>query len=926
MQNSTGMSSLSTALLVGVVLLSAGCARFEGADKLTAKGQESLSAGDARTATIHLKNALQKQPDYAPARYLLGLAYLRQGEAANAEKELERASELKHDPNAVLPALCEARLLVGKVQAAVDVAGASLGAEPAARLAVCRGNAMVSQRKFGDAQAAFADALTRVPDLAPAVLGQAAIKLRTGDYAGARELTDKVLAKNAKDIEALLLAGDIAMSERKPDQARLSFDKVLAERGNEPRALFKLAGMAAMGGDTADARKRIDALAKASPKGAMAPYLLAIVELRERRLKEAREAINNALRLQPGLLAAEYLAASIDLASGETNQAQQRLQRVVSTAPQWPQPREMLARVYASTGDLKAALDALQPLIGDVGGLPGPMLLAAQLYFQTGDQTRAAQLIARAERMSGGDAQAMSAIAAAKFATGRDEEGLRYLENATQQSNAPLALDALLVVSLVSKKDFKRALDAVASMQKRDPKSAVPHNLRGAVQLAQGDFALARRSFDEAAALDPGFLPAVVNLARLDNKEKGIGEARTRLRAFAGKNPNNADALIELAGLYASGKGADMAEVTRLLNQAAQLRPDNPQPHVILARVALTGAKHAEAIQHAKRALELAPANADALRTLAAAQSLASDHAGAIATFERLLNASPSDIGARAGLAKALAANGNAERARSETERTLKMAPSNVDAVELLVRLDLADRRYDSALDRARTLQRDPKTQSPGFTLEGEIWAMQEKHADAIRAFEKVHMLSPSSGTATRLAGALQRAGRAQDAERVLAKWEQGKPADPGVALFRAELAMAQRDWAAAQKRYEQLAQQNPANALVRNNLAWVMHQQGDPKAAAEAEAALKVAPTVAAILDTAGWIYLGQGNVPRALELLSDAAAKGANNPQIRWHYAQALMKDGKKERARAEADAALKIAPTPLAEEIRTKIGRWQ
>lgn len=61
------------ALLPAVI---AGCGVTDDPQTLIAKAQDHRQQGNREAAIIELKNALQKQPEHAEARYLLGLAYL----------------------------------------------------------------------------------------------------------------------------------------------------------------------------------------------------------------------------------------------------------------------------------------------------------------------------------------------------------------------------------------------------------------------------------------------------------------------------------------------------------------------------------------------------------------------------------------------------------------------------------------------------------------------------------------------------------------------------------------------------------------------------------------------------------------------------------------------------------------------------------
>ena len=70
---------------------SAGCQNETAAD-LIRSARDYQARGDTQAAIIQLKNAVQKQPDNAEARLLLGQASLIVGDPTSAEKELRRAS------------------------------------------------------------------------------------------------------------------------------------------------------------------------------------------------------------------------------------------------------------------------------------------------------------------------------------------------------------------------------------------------------------------------------------------------------------------------------------------------------------------------------------------------------------------------------------------------------------------------------------------------------------------------------------------------------------------------------------------------------------------------------------------------------------------------------------------------------------------
>jgi tetratricopeptide (TPR) repeat protein len=83
----------------------------------------------------------------------------------------------------------------------------------------------------------------------------------------------------------------------------------------------------------------------------------------------------------------------------------------------------------------------------------------------------------------------------------------------------------------------------------------------------KGDAAGARASFERALALQPAYLPAAANLARLDLREKDAAAARQRYERVLKLEPNNAQAMLGLAELLRM-LGAGTEEIGRLLARA----------------------------------------------------------------------------------------------------------------------------------------------------------------------------------------------------------------------------------------------------------------------------------------------------------------------------------------------------------------------
>jgi len=80
-------------ICLAVLALALGCASVEGR-RLYASGTEALDHGDSARAVVDLERAAALLPEASPVQNHLGLAYLQDGRAADAEAAFRRAIEL----------------------------------------------------------------------------------------------------------------------------------------------------------------------------------------------------------------------------------------------------------------------------------------------------------------------------------------------------------------------------------------------------------------------------------------------------------------------------------------------------------------------------------------------------------------------------------------------------------------------------------------------------------------------------------------------------------------------------------------------------------------------------------------------------------------------------------------------------------------
>ena len=169
------------------------------------KARDFENKGDLRASIIELKNALQKSPDNAEARLLLGKIYIEVQQGQDAEKELLRAQKLGVAREDILPLLVKAVLIQGDLDRMIAESNQLIPNMPKADQASIlglRGQVFITKGQFDLAQAALDQALQVQPDSPPALIGMTALHGHRREYDLARQWVEKALKADPSSPDA----------------------------------------------------------------------------------------------------------------------------------------------------------------------------------------------------------------------------------------------------------------------------------------------------------------------------------------------------------------------------------------------------------------------------------------------------------------------------------------------------------------------------------------------------------------------------------------------------------------------------------------------------------------------------------------------------------------------------------------------------
>jgi putative PEP-CTERM system TPR-repeat lipoprotein len=880
----------------------AGCDQAKTADDYIKSAQSSRASGDISSAIADLKNALQKDPKNLPVRVLLAQFYLDLPDPIGAEAALWRAKQDGADDKIVAKPLARAQLLLGKPQVALQTSELPEDAPPQLRASMLaiKAEAYISLGRAQDAQDALAAGLALDPSSLDVLTTMARYALATGDVATAQQRLAEAQKTGGKGDELLDLEGNVAFAALDYRRSTQAYQQLLRA---EPWSLAARLGVARSeiaDGNAIGADANLAAVLKVSPNDAEANYLSALIAYQNNNYVAAQSRIQRALSTAKNYPPALLLAGASAYALHQYEQANAFLSQYIYQVPQYVQARKLLAAVQIAQGRPGDAVKTLSLAIDAEPNDPQLLAMVGAASAQTGDFTAADRYLAKAVELQPDNAVARTELGIARLALGQTEAGIAALEQASREDPGTLRPDVALFIAHFKEKDYAKALEAAKHLEKVYPNDAAGFDFAGATYFAQADDQAARAEFIQARALRQGDPVACRSLAILAIRGGDFAGAAQFYTEILDANPKDAGASIALAEVE-DGQGQRGAATTTL-QKAIEQNPDNPAPRASLGRLYIADRKYQEAASATEPALASTPKNAGLLEVAGQAELALGHIVPALSAFKTLVEVQPqASIGHRS-LAAAYLAAGEPDLALAESTKSVEADPNDPTAKMILARIDIVTGNYAAA----RTMLDELATQYPSDALvaelRGGVNVAQNRPADAVAEFRRA--LDDGGDNANdrmRLAVAQVQTGQIEDAKKTLVEWVTEHPNDVAPRQALADIYLAANQLDDAQTQYETVLAAAPDDSAAENNLAWVLSRKGDGQAAlSHAHHAANLAPDAPQVLDTLGVTLLQNRQVDEAIASLAKASQAAPADPEIRFHFAQALVAAGDKDRAR--------------------------
>jgi putative PEP-CTERM system TPR-repeat lipoprotein len=871
---------------------------------------------DAAGAVIQLKNALQQDPKYLSAYILLGRAHLANGEPADAEAAFEKALELGVARSEIAVPMAQSLHDQGKYEALLErfpVEG--LPGSQKLELLVLRGHA---HKWLGDPKAAaraFNDARAIDPKYAPALLSLADLAAEQGRRDEAVKLADEALALAPRDPRLWNLKGSLAHGagdvraaleaygralELDPgsgdpriarasllvelgrlDEAAADIEYVVKTRAQDPRAHFVRAAYLARRGDEAGMRAALQEVT--------------------RLIDSAPRALLN--RRVPLLL---LIGGMAHFGLNQSEKARNYLQDYLRIYPRHPGARKLLGSILLTDGSYRRAIAILESVVKDAPTDAQALALLASAQMARGRFQIATGYLEQALKASDDAADVHATLGFSFLGSGQQDLAVKHLERAFSQDRGQLRAGTALTVIHLKRGDAKRAVDVANAVAAKAPKNPAALNLLGIARGVAGDRKGSRTALEQAVAVDHAFLPARLNLAKLDVVEGNYQAARERLQAILKDHPKNAQAMFELAAV--EERAGRPAEAIRWLERLRAFDPRHVAAASRLVDLYLSDRQPDKALSVAKGAEAAQPNDLAALGTLAHAHLAVGDAKGAQVILNRMTRIAGFDPRWQTQIATYQVRAGNAAGAAYSLEKAVSARSDYAPALALQAELDIAAGDLGRAEQRARAILSREPGKALGYRLLGDVALAKKDYSGAIASYRTALGKESSTDGALRLYQAYLASGSAAKGAEFMESWVREHPKDLAAMRVLAEAHLRAGNLAAARSWYERVVKAQGESPAVLNNLANILARQGDDGALAYAERAHRLAPKDAAIQDTLGWILLQRGDAEGGLRHLREARLRDPRSAEIRYHLAAALARTGRHDEARRELAEAMK------------------
>ncbi|TKB03521.1 PEP-CTERM system TPR-repeat protein PrsT [Alteromonas portus] len=866
--------------------INAGCSK-QTPQNLLDDAEKSLESDDFRTAEIKLKNLVKDNPDSLEGRKLLANVYLQSGQYANARKELEFILSKEKNNNKVIELLYRVLYfqedyegIIEKSETLPDASNALI-----TQIYVYRSiafsaleNPIKAKRALEQAEI-FADAADYTS------FGKAYLLSEQGAYANAQILLEDLLSTNANFYEARLLQGQLYAKEGDYENAVKSFEQFNKDQPSNNKGKLLLADSYTKIAQFEQANPLINQILSSFPNHHYTNILKGIVLFNEDKFESTIRHMDIALISEPDDVIAKLYAGVAAYNLGKNEQAFEYLLPVSKSVAATHPVNKILS-------DIKINLGYTSDALKDMGNYSFIDDKDKQLLFKLsadlvnkGMTDEAKGLLKKIKVNNLNDAGSLAKIGILKLSLD-DASGISDLEKSLSIDDETITRFAL-IEGYINTDQLSLAKGQVDDWLLKSPDNLQALNTAATVYLKLGDLKKVEEIHAKALSLDSLNLYSINFYTKKAIEKKNFDRAIELQKKLAKSTKATGTTLFNYFLL--EKEQGEIESALSLYRKKIKESPENFEYITSYAQALLSEGKSQELIDTFELVKSRRHAPDKFWQLWAEAFLINGDELQALGVYQDWRNTTPTNIKPWLFPVMLFDKTGKFDKALRETEKALIRFPTSTQFQLLRAHYLILNKQIKESQRAVELLSEESKNTPEYKSIIGHIAYAKGDFPSAIKALTDYYNTSYSSRTASIIYSANVNNNTPGQGVKFLEEHLEIRPDDATIRLTLASI-FSKFDVTKSIMHYRVLANSEPNNFIILNNLSWQLIKQERFKEALEyGERAFAIAPESATVLDTYGYALLKSGNVEQAAVILNKAFEIAPDNEQILKHLNEA-------------------------------------
>lgn len=884
-----------TFLVLGLFLLF-GCSQKSSEEHVTA-AQDFMAEKRMESAVVELKNAIQKDPKSAVARFELGRSYIALKQYESAEKELNRALEFGHPASEVIPLLSQSYQQTGAYAALSEIDHTEAGMTPEQEVEVgfLKIQSLLQLEKVEEATKLIEElekieVSTVYSGLLP-VYKELMNKNNEGAFASISELSEQY----PDNPDLLKLKGQLLLQIGKLEEAAEVYKHYIDVYPADTQTVFVLAKLLTDSGKPLEAEPYVDQLLEINAENPLLNQLKGVISAVKENFADAQKYSEKAIQSGRGDPVLRLIAGYSAYLQQDYVAANRHLSFIASSLPPEHPGMKMLAASQLELGlsddasDVLANIESLEESDAKLFSKTGYELI------RSGNIKQAKEVVERSAQISR-SAEDLTRLGVLRLSL-NDVDGIIDLEKALEQRPDLEVTKTTLANAYLATNQLDKAEQLAVEWKATNPEDFKAYMLQGEIFAKRSDYENALTEYSKARELSNDNGLVMLAIANIDLLKGDLDQGEAALNDLLAKQPGFVPGI---ASYYLFKKRQDQGEAgMKPALDAFSAEPDRVDLAMLLGRMYLSEQQFDKVIEVTDKVGEKddKPLTYWALRGKAL---LALGNASkASAHYDNWLKETPNSKEANIG--KLLILDAQNQFSEGVELSTAYLEKADDLAVRLMqVHFSVMAGQFEKAneLYDQLPLQTQELPVTKGF--KARLLLAEGDNEGALPLSNEVYDNIPNSRNLVLLVGNLERLKKQPEAMKLIQNHSQKNPDD-----IAAKMLLAERQITADQNdaigTYEETLKLNPNNFVVLNNLAYLYTQEGRLKDAEKyARQAVEQRPENPDAIDTLAQALAKQQKYDEAIKFYDRAINDNMKNEEIFLNYVEALANNGNINLAR--------------------------